>query len=185
MRRPDFLFPYPSLGGIPYPVEDQFDSKLVPTEKHRQTRRTDCSRCIKKSSRLVSQKNWKQEIINILNKKLLVVFRANKSEAAALFGQIKKTADRISFTRNYFTHYTSKSNSCHFLQLEDMIRVNHAAELFLWILLLKELGIGGRAMQLLIGRADSAIFVNMKGVVKSSKSNRAPRKRASSNPPAN
>jgi hypothetical protein len=66
-----------------------------------------------------------------------------------------------------------------------MIRVNYATELFLWILLLKEMSLGGRPIQLLVARGDGAIFVNMKNIVKSSKSKRGPRKRVSRNPPAN
>ena len=178
-----FLFLTQALEGY-HTWSRHFDSKQIPREKHR--KRVDrvvagAPKHLQKwARRRLEAGNYK-----FLNQRLLEVFQANKTEAVALFGQIRKTADRINFTRNYFTHYTSDRNLPRFLGLEDMIRVNYATELFLWILLLKEMSLGGRPIQLLVARGDGAIFVNMKNIVKSSKSKRGPRKRVSRNPPAN
>jgi len=178
-----FLFLAQALEGY-HTHSSQFDSKQIPTEKHHR-RVEQIVAAAPHTLQTWARKKLESANYKDLRKKLFEVFRAHKGEAMALFGQIKKAADRISYTRNYFTHYTSNRTSHKFLRLEDMVRVSHAAELFLWLLLLKELKISGRPIQLLIARGEGAIFVNMKGVVKASRIKRGPRKRTSGNPTVN
>jgi hypothetical protein len=102
------------------------------------------------------------------NDRLLEVFQANEREAKLLLGDIRGMADRIAYTRNHFTHYHGDTKSDRFLTETEMYRVNYSIEVFLWILLLKELDIQGPPIERLLYRVKGATFVNLKEVVKGS-----------------
>jgi hypothetical protein len=162
-----FLFLTQALE-VYHSCSSRFDSRQISNERHAQRVKSVIAKTPKHLQKWV-QKELQAANFKHLDDKLLDVFRVNRTEAVALYGRIKKTAVRMAHTRNYFTHYTMKKKPGRFLGFEEMIRVNHATEIFLWILLFKELKIGGRPIDCLLGQARTAVFVNLTGVARGSK----------------
>jgi hypothetical protein len=138
----------------------QFSSRQLPPEEHALRVEAIVSSSPDELKEWVRRKlqsaNYKY-----LNEKLLDIFYANETEARRLFGNIDQLADRIAYTRNHLTHYNNDSDSERFLGSTEMVAVNFSLEDFIWILLLRELGVSGVPIERLIQRNESAVHVHL------------------------
>jgi hypothetical protein len=96
-----------------------------------------------------------------LSKKLLDIFQAHTAEATQMLGDLAHAADRIAYTRNNFTHHMESVNEQRLLPEAEITRFSWALEAFLWIILLRELGIDGEPVQRLLRRVTSTEFVRL------------------------
>jgi len=97
-----------------------------------------------------------------LREKLADVFQAHAAEATRIFGDITQAADRIAYTRNNLTHHMESVNEQRLLSEIEIIRAAWALEAFLWIVLLRKLGINGEPIQRLLRRVTSTEFVSLR-----------------------
>ena len=94
--------------------------------------------------------------------RLRELFEAHRDIADLLFGNLSEMAERIANTRNELIH--GKNTKPPELLLDDHA-ISHVAwslESFLWIVLLRELGINGEPIQRLVTRATEAEVVNLR-----------------------
>jgi len=96
-----------------------------------------------------------------LGDRITEVFQANQSLAQTAFGDLTGTAERIAYTRNYFTHYNGNTDHKKFLDQDAMARVNWSLEQFLWVILLKELGAPASAFDQIMRRVKTASFTSL------------------------
>jgi hypothetical protein len=96
-----------------------------------------------------------------LDERLTEVFERHKDEADKLFANIAELPERIRYTRNHLTHYTGDTTSPKYLKPAEMVEVAWYLRIFIWICLLKEIGISGNAIERLIKRYGDADFVNL------------------------
>jgi hypothetical protein len=98
-----------------------------------------------------------------LNERLLAVFQANESLAKGLFHNLEETSEKIAYTRNHYTHYTSGTGHQKFIDQDTMAQLNFSLEHFLWALLLKEIGAPESAGHKIIRTAERAKFTTLTG----------------------
>ncbi len=92
-----------------------------------------------------------------LNERLAEIFQANESSAKLLFGDIGVMADKMAYTRNYFTHYGKTPDPEKFLTQVEIGPLIFKLEHFLWMLLLKEIGAPESARQKVLNRASKIV----------------------------
>ena len=96
-----------------------------------------------------------------LDERVAEIFECHNAEAARLFPNVAELPERIRYTRNHLTHYSGNTNSTKYLTPKEMVEVSWHLRVFIWICLLKELGISGKAIERLIKRYGDARFVNL------------------------
>lgn len=94
-------------------------------------------------------------------KRLQELFEAHRDVAEALFGNINDTSERIANTRNELTHGKNKKPPGLLLNDQEISLIAWSMETFLWILLLRELGIDGESVQRLVRRVKETKFVSL------------------------
>lgn len=113
----------------------------------------------------VELKDWVRSKLSAnykyLDQRLLDLFAANRTEAERLFRNVAELPERIRYTRNYLTHYNGDPASPKYLKDPEMIEVSWFLKIFVWICLLKEIGIGPNAIEKLIRRYANPTFVNL------------------------
>jgi len=100
-----------------------------------------------------------------LSERLLAVFQANESLAKGLFNNLEETSEKIAYTRNHYTHYTSGTGHEKFIDEDAMAQLNFSLEHFLWALLLKEIGAPESAGRKIIRTAEGASFTTLAGPI--------------------
>jgi hypothetical protein len=96
-----------------------------------------------------------------LNERLKDIFERHNAEARKLFPGIAELPERIQYTRNHLTHYSKDIDSPKYLKPGEMVEVSWYLRVFIWICLLKEVGISGQSVERLITRYGDAEFVNL------------------------
>jgi ApeA N-terminal domain 1 len=96
-----------------------------------------------------------------LDERLKEIFERHNAEARRLFRGIAELPVRIQYTRNHLTHYSKDTDSPKYLKPEEMVQVSWYMRVFIWICLLKEIGISGQSIERLIKRYGDAEFVNL------------------------
>lgn len=89
------------------------------------------------------------------------IFERHNAEARKLFPDVAELPEKIRYTRNHLTHYSKDTDSPQYLRPADMVRVTWYLRVFMWICLLKEIGVTGKAIERLILRQGDADFVNL------------------------
>jgi hypothetical protein len=155
----EFLFLIQALE-VYHARSPQFESNQLPSDEHRRRVQAVVSAAPQELQewlqRKIQSSNYKH-----LGERILEVFRAHETEAARLFDDIEGMAGRIAYTRNYLTHYNNDQNSPRFLDQNEVARVNFALEHFLWIILLREIGVQGAPIEQALRRPATATFTNL------------------------
>jgi len=137
-----------------------FDSRALPKEEH--MRRVEAA----VGGSPAEIQDWVRQKLQAVNYKYLderiaEIFECHNAEAARLFPNVAELPERIRYTRNHLTHYSGNTNSPKYLTPKEMVEVSWHLRVFIWICLLKELGISGKAIERLIKRYGDARFVNL------------------------
>ena len=94
--------------------------------------------------------------------RLKELFEAHRDVAEPMIGGIAEMAERIANTRNELTHGGKKHPPAKLLSESEMSRVACSLEAFLWIVLLRELGLDGEPVKRLLNRVKSTEFVSLR-----------------------
>ena len=96
-----------------------------------------------------------------LDERFVEIFERHNPEARKLFPNVTELPEKIQYTRNHLTHYSKDTDSPEYLKPADMVQVSWYLRVFMWICLLKEIGVAGKAIERLIRRYGDADFVNL------------------------
>lgn len=96
-----------------------------------------------------------------LGERLKDIFERHNAEARKLFPGIAELPERIQYTRNHLTHYSKDTDSPKYLKPGEIVEVSWYLRVFIWICLLKEVGISGQSVERLIKRYGDAEFTNL------------------------
>ena len=96
-----------------------------------------------------------------LDERFAEIFERHTAEARKLFPNLAELPEEIQYTRNHLTHYSKDTDSPKYLRPAEMVQVSWYLRVFMWICLLKEIGVGGKAIERLIRRHGDADFVNL------------------------
>ncbi len=118
----------------------QFDSAQLPPDEHRRRVQAVFENAPPELKEWLKRKIQSQNY-KYLDERLTDIFSAYLLESRELFEDVEGMAKRISFTRNYLTHYPNRTDSSRLIDERDMIWVNDALERLLWIIFLRELGL--------------------------------------------
>ena len=116
-----------------------------------------------RASRKGASKRTRERLEAGITATVLAVFQANESLAKRLFNNLEETSDKIAYTRNHYTHYTSGTGHEKFIDQDGMAQLNFSLEHFLWALLLKEIGAPESAGHKIIRTAEGAKFTTLAG----------------------
>jgi hypothetical protein len=96
-----------------------------------------------------------------LDERFVEIFERHSPEARRLFPNIAELPEKIQYTRNHLTHYSKDPNSPKYLRPADMVEISWYLRVFMWVCLLKEIGVAGQSIERLIRRRGDAHFVNL------------------------
>jgi ApeA N-terminal domain 1 len=137
-----------------------FNSKALPTKEHNSRVKAVVSRAPKKF-RTWTQQKLESANYKYLDERLREVFESHKPEVERLFPNLAELPEKIRYTRNYLTHYTGKIDSRRYLKPSEMVEVSWYLRIFLWICLLKQIGVSGKPIERLIRRYGDVKFINL------------------------
>jgi hypothetical protein len=128
-----------------------FVSTVLPTEEHAQRVKAVVA------GSPPDLKDWARRKLQGANYKPLderisEIFTKHSAEAKQLFNEITGLPERIRYTRNHLTHYSGDTTSPKYLKGRELLEVNWKLEGFIWICLLKEIGVSGKPIDRLIRR---------------------------------
>jgi hypothetical protein len=95
-----------------------------------------------------------------LDERLAELFGYDAKESARILGGDPALAERIRYTRNCLTHHPKKTDSAKLLSKDELVQVAWNLRTFIWVCLLKELGISGAPIERLIQKCN-ARFVTL------------------------
>jgi hypothetical protein len=96
-----------------------------------------------------------------LDERLAEIFHRHSSEAQRLLTNVGELPERIRYTRNHLTHYNGNEHSPKFLKDAEMVEVTWGLQILLWVCLLKEIGVSGKAVDKLLRRRGNVDFINL------------------------
>jgi hypothetical protein len=137
-----------------------FDSRAMPSEEHA-ARVEAVVATAPPAFQEWARRTLRAANYKYLDERLTDIFQKHASEAKRLFPDLPKLPEKIRYTRNYLTHYTGDPDSPRFLNTKEMVRVNWYLRIFIWICLLKEIGVSDKAVERLISRYGSTKFINL------------------------
>lgn len=137
-----------------------FESTAVPNERHK-TRMQRAVAAVPEDLREWTERTLKNANYKHLDKRLAELFSYHSKERAQILGDDPTLPERIRYTRNYLTHHPRKIASAKLLSEDELSQVAWNLRTFIWVCLLKELGISGAPLQRLIQKYN-AHFVSLK-----------------------
>jgi hypothetical protein len=96
-----------------------------------------------------------------LKQKLLDIFTAHKAESPRLIGDIENAASKIAYTRNHLTHHHENVDEKRLLTSAEIGRFSWCLESLTWVILLKEIGLGGSPVEHIVRKAEGIRMVNL------------------------
>jgi hypothetical protein len=137
-----------------------FDSKILSKDEHAQRVGTVVN-AAPPELREWAQRKLQSANYKYLDERIAETFERHRGEAQRLFTNLDELPEKIRYTRNYLTHYNAKIDSPKYLNDVDMIRATWYLRVFLWVCLLKEIGVPGDAIDRLIRRHEDLDFVTL------------------------
>lgn len=136
-----------------------FDSMLVAKKAHKAR--------VKRALAAVPDdlKDWVERTLSAANNKhldvrLSEIFQRHHSESMKILGSDPTLPEKIRYTRNHLTHHTGDETSLKLLRRNDLVQVSWNLRTFIWVCLLKEIGVSGAPIDRLI-RKFEARFVSL------------------------
>jgi hypothetical protein len=137
----------------------EFDSMLVPPVTHKAR--------VKRATASIPEdlKEWAERTLKAANNKhlderLSEIFNRHRSETDKILGADPALAEKIRYTRNHLTHHTGDDSSSKLLKGTEIMQITWNLRTFIWVCLLKEIGVSGVPIDRLI-RKYEARFVSL------------------------
>ncbi len=96
-----------------------------------------------------------------LAKRLAELFAAHPVESTKLFVDPSEFAVKAARTRNAIVHHQVRVDETKVFPDSKLSECSYRLELFIWVLLLKEIGLGAGAVDQIVGRIDRARFYRL------------------------
>jgi hypothetical protein len=154
----EFLFLVQALE-VYHARSPSFDSMLVAKDAHKAR--------VERAVTAVPDdlKDWVERTLRAANNKhldvrLSEIFKLHLNESTKIFGSDPSLAEKIRYTRNHLTHHTGDETSPKLLTRNHLVQVSWNLRTFIWVCLLKEIGVCGAPIDRLI-RKYEAYFVSL------------------------
>jgi hypothetical protein len=96
-----------------------------------------------------------------LDERLTEIFLHHSTESAEILGSDRSLPEKIRYTRNHLTHHTGDETSPKLLKGNELLQINWNLRTFVWVCLLKEIGLSGPPINRLIRKYGDVRFVTL------------------------